>query len=250
MKSPKQVAIILEPKQHASVNIAFTVENSVRGRVLDPKGRGMHRVCVYLVAPDQEAGGPSDCTDEQGRFEITEIPEGQYVLVANQNGKPSNREPFPKIFYPSVAERERAAVIDIKPGEKITDLDIVIPKLEETVTITGVLQYSDGKPIAEQWVNFNVTTRNEKVDGHVSEKTDGAGRFTLTVLKGLTGELSADEYLSKGVFKNCRKVDELIVESEQNYVTIYSNVVKLTTEQDAYDVELIFPFSKCEKVKE
>jgi len=56
-----------------------------------------------------------------------EIPKGQYVLVANPDGKPSSREPFPKIFYPNVTERERALVIEIKPGEKLANLDIVIP---------------------------------------------------------------------------------------------------------------------------
>jgi hypothetical protein len=39
MKSPKQVAITLEPKKHASVNFVLTVDNSVRGKVLDPKGK-------------------------------------------------------------------------------------------------------------------------------------------------------------------------------------------------------------------
>ena len=141
-------------------------------------------------------------------------------------------------------------MINIRPGEKLTNLDIVIPKLEETITITGVLQYSDGKPVVEQWVNFKVITQNEKVDGHVSEKTDGAGRFTLTVLKGLTGELSGEDWLLKGLYKNCPKVDELIAKSGDNSVTVYSNVVKLTTEQDVYNVELTLPFPLCEKTKE
>jgi hypothetical protein len=250
LKSPRQVAVMLEPKKHASVDILFTIENSVRGRVLDPKGRGMEGVCVYLQRPGQDAGGSFDCTDERGRFEITGIPEGNYVLVANQDGKPSNREPFPRIFYPNVAERERAVVIDIAPGQKITNLDIVIPKLEETITITGVLQYSDGKPVVEDWVSFKVTSKNEKRNGDVTEKTDDAGRFTLTVLKGLTGELSAEARLWKGRYQNCPKVDELIAASRQDWFTVYTNVVKLTTEQDVYNVELTFPFPLCEKTKE
>ena len=69
--------------------------------------------------------------DEQGRFAITEVPEGEYVLVANQDGKPGSREPFPKIFYPSVREGEHAAVINIAPGQSVANPDIVIPKLEE-----------------------------------------------------------------------------------------------------------------------
>ena len=118
MKSPRQVAVMLEPKKHASLYIAITVENSVRGRVLDPKGRGVYGACVYMLRPGQEEWGPSDCTDEQGQFEITQIPKGQYVLVANQDGKPSSREPFAKVFYPNLMDRERAAVIDISPGER------------------------------------------------------------------------------------------------------------------------------------
>jgi len=116
LKSPKQVAIMLAPKKHAGVDIVFAIDNFVRGRVLGPKGKPMHRVCVYLLRPGQEAWGPSDCTDEQGRFEISSILQGEYVLVANQDGKPSDREPFGKVFYPNVSERDRAAMISIGPG--------------------------------------------------------------------------------------------------------------------------------------
>ena len=147
-------------------------------------------------------------------------------------------------------ERERAAVINIAPGESVANLDIVIPKLEETVTISGVLRYSDGKPVVEEWVKFKVTTPNEKVHGDARQQTDEAGRFTLRVLKGLTGELSAEDWLAKGLYKNCPRVDELIAKSGSDYVTVYSNVIKLTTEQDMYEVELILPFPRCEKAKE
>ena len=250
MKSPKQVAITLGPKKHASVTFVFTVENSVRGRVLDPKGKGMSRVRVQLLQPGQDMG-LSDLTDEQGQFEITEIPRGQYVLVANPDGKPSSREPFQKIFYPNVTERERAAVIDISPGEKLVNLDIFIPKLEETVTIAGTLRYSDGNPVSEEPVKFRAARPNEKVDGDVGEKTDDAGRFTLTVLKGLTGELSGEKFFMKGVYKNCPGVDELIAKSEYgSSVTVLSNIIKLTTEQDMYEVELTLPVPRCEKIKE
>ena len=189
-------------------------------------------------------------TDEQGRFEIREVPPGQYVLVANYNGKPSSYEPFPKTFYPNVTERERAAVINLGLGESVANLDIVIPKLEERVTISGVLRYSDGKPVVNQRMKFKVTVPNEKVQGNVNEYTDKTGRFTLTVLKGLTGELMSEHWLTKGFYKDCPKVDELIAKSGESYVTVQSNVIKLTTEQDMYEVELTLPFPQCEKAKE
>jgi len=248
MKSPRQVAVMLEPKKHASVDIAFTIDNSVRGRVLDQKGIGMPRVCVYLVRSEQDEWGPSDCTDEQGRFEITEVPEGEYVLVANKDNKPSSHEPFPRVFYPSVLERARAAVMNIGPGDRIASLDFVIPTAVDTVAIEGVLRYSDGKPVVDEWVKFKSTTRNDKVDGNVSEKTDAAGRFSFRVLKGLTGELSGGSSIYKGLFKNCPKVDELLAKSD--FIAIQSNVITLATEHDAFEIELTLPFPKCQKARE
>lgn len=249
-KSIKQIEILLEPKKHASVNVVFVVDNFVRGRVLGPKGRPMSRVCVYLWPPGSEPWGPFDCTDEQGRFEITSIPKGEYVLVANRSGKLRSQEPFRQIFYPNVSERERAAVIAIGPGETIENLDIVIPALEEMITIEGVLHYSDGTPVAEEWVKFKATKKDENVDGDVSAQTDRKGKFRLQVLKGLRGEVFGEDWLMTGLYRDCPKVDELIAKSGKNNVTVLTNIVSLTTEQDVYEVELILPFPWCQRAKE
>ena len=84
----------------------------------------------------------------------------------------------------------------------------------------------------------------------VSEKTDDAGRFTLRVLKGVTGELSAEHWLSQGLYLDCPKVDELLAKSGETRVTVQTNKLELTTEQNVYAVELTFPFPRCEKAKE
>ena len=249
LRSSKQVAIMLEPKKHAGVDISYIIDNSVKGRVLGPNGKPLDDTCVYLLRPEQAEWGPGDCTDEQGRFEITSVPAGEYVLVANQDDKPSSRQPFRRTFYPSVSERERAAVVIVGPGDVIEDLDLVIPALEEMITVSGVLLYSDGEPVVDESVEFEASADNKKVDGNVSERSDSAGRFTLKILKGLTGELAAEDWLYKGYYKNCPKVDELIAKSGGNNVTVRSNVIKLTTEQNVYDIELTFPFPRCEKAK-
>jgi len=251
LKSPKQVAVILEGKKHAGVDIAFTIDNFLRGQVIGPDGKPMARVCVYLLAPEQkESWGPHDCTDENGRFEITSIPEGEYVLVSNQDGKPSSREPFGKIFYPNVTEREQAAVISIHRGQTVNDINVVIPELVDTITVEGVLQYSDGKPAGEHWVKFKPTDGDKNVEGEVSEKTDAAGRFSLKILKGLTGEIASEEWLLRNLYKNCPKVDELIAKSGRNNVSVQTNVVKLTTAHDFYKIQLTLPFPGCERAKE
>ena len=194
--------------------------------------------------------GLHDCTDEKGKFEISSIPEGTYVLVSNQDGKPTDREPFGTIFYPGVSARERAATISVRPGETIYDINLLVPKLEETVTIEGVLHYSDGKPAAEHWVKFKASTENKNVDGDVSEQTDTSGHFSLKVLKGLTGELSGEEWLLHGLYKNCPKVDALIAKSGRNNLTVQTNLLNLTTDHDFFNVDLSLPFPLCERAKE
>lgn len=152
---PKRLAIVLEPKKHAAADLSFVIDNRIRGKVLDPVGKPLERACVNALTPEQkEKWGPTGCTNAKGEFEITSIPEGDYILVLNQNGKLSNREPFARLYYPNVTERERAAVITIGPGDTIEDINIVVPKLAEMITIEGVLRYSDGKPVTGEWVRF------------------------------------------------------------------------------------------------
>ena len=141
-KRKSQVEIRLEPKKHANAYFDFVIDNAVRGSVLDPSGKPMYGVCVYLWRLDQKEGyGPFDCTDEKGRFEITSAPANEYVVVANNDGKLSVREPFRTLYYPNVSEREHAAVVTIGPGETINDINMVVPKLSDTVTVEGVLTY-------------------------------------------------------------------------------------------------------------
>ena len=207
----------------------------------------MPGVCVSLLQRGQGDTGPTTCTDEQGRFEFSSIAKGDHVLVANHKGQLSSRQPFTQIFYPNVTERERAAMINVAPGQILNDVDIVIPQLEETVTIEGVLRYSDGKPAAGHYVKFNAAQSETKVDGNVTERTESDGRFTLTVLKNLKGELVSESYLIRNYYKDCPKVDELIAKSGKDNTEVYSNKIELTTEQNLYHVELTLPYPRCER---
>ena len=90
----------------------------------------------------------------------------------------SDREPFRTIYYPNVSDRERAAVIAIEPGTTINNINIVVPKLEETITIEGVLRYSDGSLVAEEWVKFRaINTDNQEITATLASRLIRAGGF-------------------------------------------------------------------------
>jgi len=249
LRTPKQVAIVLKPGKHAGVDISFRIENYVRGRVIGPQGKPMSEVCVYLLTPGQE-WGPHACTDEDGRFEITSVVPGEYILVANPKDPPTSNQPFRKIFYPGVSERERAAVISVAQGQTIDNLDLVIPKLEETIMIKGVLRFSDGKPASEHYVKFEAGTEKERPSSDVQKLTDKEGRFTLSVLKGVAGVVWGEEWVWKGLFPNCSAVDELLAKSGVNNMTVRSNIVEVTAERNVYNIQLTLPLPRCETVKQ
>jgi hypothetical protein len=250
LKLPKQVPVVLEPKKHASIYIDFDIDNAVRGKVIDPNGKPMSGVCVYLWRPDQKEGfGPFDCTDEKGQFEITEASAGQYIVVANNDGKLSASEPFTTIYYPNVLERERAAIITIGPGQVVNDINIVVPKLEETFVVEGILKYSDGKPVSEEWVEFEAD-KTDGIDGDARGKTDAAGHFSFRILKGVKGELSAEDWVYLGEYVNCAKLDSLIKKSGKENLAVKTNVIPIVAERNVYNLELTFPFPRCEKAKE
>lgn len=157
-------------------------------------------------------------------------------------------------------------MITIGPGETVNDINIVVPKLEATITIQGVLRYSDGKPVVEARVSCKANSADKSIRGDVSELTDSNGRFSLKILKGLSGELSGEDWVIEGHYKNCPKVDELLAkngndnvqignnepEARRSYraTTIQSNIINFEATQNFYNLEPTLPFPRCEKTKE
>lgn len=245
--STRSVVFMLQDKKHANVDVSFEPDNAVEGRVVDANGNPMAHVCAYLWSPDQSDGfGQFNCTDEQGRFRIDSVLAGSYHLVLNWSGKPRSREPFAKTFYPGVAEREKAALITIGDGETVKDINVVIPKLVETITVEGVLLYSDDNLFADRYVEFKATDTYGR-DGDVREKTDANGKFKLKIIKGVKGVISSDVWASIGSYEKCPKLDALIKETGRDSATIKSSEVTIEADRDIFDLVLKFPFPECKR---
>lgn len=61
-----------------------------------------------------------------------------------------------------------------------------MPKLDETVTVEGIVRFSNGRPASKSDVRFNLP-RTGDIDGGLEVQTGKHGRFSLTVLKGQHG---------------------------------------------------------------
>jgi len=248
----KVIKVALKEKSCANVDFVFSADTFISGKVFGADGRALPNVCLSLLRPKGNAAGRSDlfdCTDEQGRYEVREVPPGEYVMVVNFDGKISSDAPFPKAYYPGVFDKERAVVLTISAGDRLEDLNVHIPSQEARNTLQGVLQYSDGRPAADEFVEFKAESAPEGYSGEVHTKTDAQGRFSLNVLQGLKGRIYGFMYAYSGKYLNCPQLEKLIEAKGGRVPAIESIPIALEITADLQGVKLIFPFPYCVKAK-
>jgi hypothetical protein len=136
-------------------------------------------------APAKVSLGPdvSAITDSHGRFQITGLIDGTYVVAARDGERFA---PF-STYFGNTVEASRATQVTVKGGEARSDLDIQI-NLSNLHQIRGVLVTADHLPVAKASVqlNFADDTNNEEVrltttseDGSFVFPTVPDGNFVL-----------------------------------------------------------------------
>ena len=250
--SDKQTAkVALKEKTCAGVNFVLSADTSISGRVFGADGRALPKVCLNLTPKDKKVARNwiFDCTDEQGRYKLDEIPPGEYIIVINDEGKISSNEPFPTAYYPGVFDKEKATVLTITDGVNLENHDIHIPSQEATRVIQGVLLYADGRPVADEFVEFEAETVKEGYEGEATAKTDAQGRFSLTVLQGLKGWLRGSMYTYEGEYVNCPQLEKIIKAKGGIAPEVETKPVSIEVNRDIQDIKLVFPFPYCLKAK-
>jgi hypothetical protein len=248
----KHVFFTLEPRRHAAINLSFVLDNVVNGSVVDSAGKPLSEVEVSLEPTDPTKQTANFATtDEKGYFTIQSIEGGTYVLVVNRDSEKRIEEPFAAVYYPNAADEAGARVFRIRPGDNIKGLRIVVPNVEETVTLAGVVRLADGRLAPKSTVRFMMPKVPGR-DGYSMVDTDSNGRFSLKVFKGVQGELHADFFAYSGDFERligrydyakCPEVQNIVKQtgSEQ----IKTPALTIDPKEDLRNLVLIFPFSTC-----
>jgi hypothetical protein len=248
----KNIKLILKDKGCASKSFVLSSNNRITGKVFGADGRVLPNVCLDLASKDKPTARSDifDCTDKDGRYEMKEIPPGEYLIVLNREGKISSDEPFPTAYFPGVFEKDKATVLAITQSANLEDYDIHIPSQENRKTLQGVLQFSDGKPVAGEFVEFKAGEVKEGFDGEVHTTTDEQGRFTLTVLEGLKGTLRGFMFPYEGKYVDCPELDKLLKANGGHLPDLGTKTMSLEITRDIQDIKLTFPIPYCKKAKE
>jgi Carboxypeptidase regulatory-like domain len=177
--------IIVANRGCAAVNYYVSDNGRLSGRVLDAAGQPVPRILISIFDPavDPKIEHPtSNRTDAEGRFSLSSIPAGRYLIAVNHQRFPDPKDPslaYPPVFYPGVVDQPSAQVITLGAGEKLTDLDIRVPLRRPPSVVSGQVVWADGSPVAKALVIMKDVTERELSSGYGID-ADEQGRFTIT----------------------------------------------------------------------
>jgi protocatechuate 3,4-dioxygenase beta subunit len=148
----------------------------IRGRVLAADGgRPLRRVQIGMTAAGlRDAQGRTTSTDEDGRYEMTDLPAGRYTVTATRGG-------FLPLRYGQRRPRELGRFVELADGQAVESVDFALQKMS---VISGRITDEDGEPIAGATV---LALRPIYLAGHrqlaptsdASVRTDDVGEYRI-----------------------------------------------------------------------
>jgi hypothetical protein len=168
------------------------------------------------------------------------MPAGQYRMVVNRSGRPTSQSPFPTLYYPGTADKQKATVVTIADGEHLENLDIRIPELARRIRITGRMQFRDGAPVVGGDVKF--VSSDGKYEETSTTKKDGS--YSLTIVAGAPGKIEGKIMVDRNSAAKCPDFGAEI--KRGGWVAFLAPPpVSMVTEADQSDVTLVYPFGSC-----
>lgn len=112
-------------------------DGRIRGRAVDADGRPLTGLRVWLISPELDVSVRANLmhsmwviTNEDGSFELTNVPQGRYQLVVNLTGDADdNTYGYGRTFHPGVKEQAQASVIELGGGEWLTVQDFRLGRI-------------------------------------------------------------------------------------------------------------------------
>jgi len=165
-------------------------EAHLQGLVHDAQGIGLAEASVGLTSEDLGDRGPGDLrrfgpreqgtlmltrSDASGRFELRGVPAGEWRLWGHREG-----------LGFGVSE-----TLVVKAGDERVGVDLEVPALLSTDTVTGLVLDPEGKPAAEVQVAFHWSTPGASGFNSSLSKEDGS--FEVLLNAEVPGMLSADD---------------------------------------------------------
>jgi hypothetical protein len=227
-------------------NVSFVLEADTRlsGRMLSAKGAPVAHVCLDLDPLEgRSENGASffTCSKEKdGTFSMEMMPPGKYWLVAHDDISVGAFKSKSTLYYPGARDRQKAALVSVKAGDYLENLDIRLPAQEQRYKISGHLRFADGVGVDVATITF---TSSEHGYSEVTG-TEPDGSFRLPIIAGVAGELTGQIAVFESVLESC---PDFKVEPRRRgmFRLMHTAPITLSINSDQAGISLKLPSPSC-----
>lgn len=186
-RRPLETPRLLEVHDETPISADFALQRMavISGRITDERGEPAAGVQVFAMrpvymdgrrqlAPQSSAGGFNVRTDESGRYRISALVPGAYVVMAASRDTWSARigsdvvMGFAPTFFPGTVDAAAARPVTITYAEQKADVSFPLT-VARAVRVSGTAFDSRGKPLAGHRIGLTQTFRGANGGGGSSD---------------------------------------------------------------------------------
>jgi hypothetical protein len=171
-------------------NVDALPTGHIEGSITGPDGKPLRLASLELFrlgTYDGSRSGLWTFQGAQGTFDFDHIGPGEYLIVYNRSNRIDPNSPFPRSFYPGVADVTDAKPIEVTEGQ-LVKLKFELQNPYPTRVLRVHLKWNDGKPPGSVFV----MAKADKGDNPAA-KIVGDGVYEFTLLDSAHYTLSAWE---------------------------------------------------------
>jgi protocatechuate 3,4-dioxygenase beta subunit len=202
---PGRTINLLAGEEITKIDFALIPGGVITGRITDADGSPIIGEPITLLPVGLQDtliltsfGGQRNHTDDRGIYRTYGLAPGKYKVSV---GQPTSQgvsmmhrgSRYVQTFYPGVQDESQAAVIEVKEGSEVKDVDIQARKGAQGFKASGrVVDSTTGQPVPNAYVGYGFIEDPKRGGGMVnyaSSPTDANGKFSLEGLG--TGQYTA-----------------------------------------------------------
>jgi hypothetical protein len=160
-------------------NVNALPTGHIQGTVYGPDGKPLKIASLELYRAgsfEESRPGLWSFQGAKGVFDFDHVGPGEYVIVYNRRNVENPNSPFPRAFYPGVADLAEAQTITLKDGQDLLKVNLKLAEGYPTRRLRVHLKWDGPRPPG----TVTIQAKADRGDNPAAEKTaDGSYEFTL-----------------------------------------------------------------------